>query len=225
MKRNHMYPMQLALGACLALSFGGPTLAEEAAAPDTSAWECKYCVVPEGWFGELEFGGIYLDDWSPKFGDYRGFDDDGFFIGAGGDASYRNAGGYYLDLTARELGLDSRALDVRGGKQGGYELQLSYSEIPRYMGYGTVTPYSGVGGDRLTLPEGWTLSQADPSDFVPLALGRQWLTIVPLIWIPSWLISFPTRRVSSASTRSTSRRTRIARSVTSSRFPIGVATT
>ena len=177
MKRNHMYPMQLALGACLALSFSGSVLAEEVAAPDTSAWVCKFCVVPEGWFGELDFGLIYLDDWSPKFGDYRGFDDDGLFIGAGGDASYRNAGGYYLDLMARDLGLDSRALDVRGGKQGGYELQLSYSEIPRYMGYGAVTPYSGVGGDTLTLPEGWSMAQADPADFMPLALDTERKTL------------------------------------------------
>ena len=151
MKRNHKHTMQLAAGACLALALSGPALADDTAAPDTSAWVCKFCVVPAGWFGELDFGLIYLDDWSPKFGDYRGFDDDGLFIGAGGDVAYRGEAGYYLDLAARDLGLDSRQLDVRGGKQGGYELQLSYSEIQRYMGYGTVTPYSGVGSDRLTL--------------------------------------------------------------------------
>ncbi|MEJ2385282.1 MAG: MtrB/PioB family decaheme-associated outer membrane protein [Xanthomonadales bacterium] len=177
MKRNHKHTMQLAAGACLALALSGPALADDTAAPDTSAWVCKFCVVPEGWFGELDFGLIYLDDWSPKFGDYRGFDDDGLFIGAGGDAAYRSEAGYYLDLAARDLGLDSRQLDVRGGKQGSYELQLSYSEIQRYMGYGTVTPYSGVGSDRLTLPEGWKMSQADPSDFVPLALDTERQTL------------------------------------------------
>lgn len=177
MKRKNMYPMQLALGACLALSFTGSALAEEAAAPDTSGWVCKFCVVPEGWFGELDFGLIYLDDWSPKFGDYRGFDDDGVFIGLGGDAAYRSEGGYYVDMMARDLGLDSRALDVRGGKQGGYEVELSYSEIPRYMGYGTVTPYSGVGGDTLTLPDGWSLPQAGPADFAPLALDLERKTL------------------------------------------------
>ena len=177
MKHHHMYPMQLALGACLALSFSGAAAADETTAPDTSAWACKYCVVPAGWFGELDFGLIYLDDWSPKFGDYRGYDDDGLFLDAGGFAAYRGEGGLYLDLSARDLGLDSRAVDVRGGKQGGYEVQLSYSEIPRYMGYGTVTPYSGVGSDRLTLPDGWRMTQADPADFMPLALDTQRKTV------------------------------------------------
>ena len=52
-------------------------------------------------------------------------------------------------------------------------MQLSYSEIPRYLGYGSVIPYSGVGSDRLTLPEGWKMTTADPSDFAPLALDSE----------------------------------------------------
>ena len=177
MKRNHTYTMQLALGACLALSFSGAASAEDTSAPDTSAWVCKFCEVPEGWFGQLDFGLIYLDDWSPKFGDYRGFDDDGLFIGADGNAAYRSADGFYLDLAARDLGLDSRALDIRGGKQGAYEVRLDYSEIPRYLGNGTVTPYDGVGSDTLTLPNGWSFAQAGPGDFAPLALDTERKTL------------------------------------------------
>lgn len=177
MKRMTTYPMQLALGACLALPFAAPALADDAQQPDTSGWVCKFCVVSDGWFGDLEFGAIYLDDWSPKFGDYRGFDDDGMFLAAGGFAGYRNANGYYIDIAARDLGLESRALDARGGKQGGLEWQFGYSEIQRYLGYGTSTPYSGVGSDRLTLPDGWRMTQASPSDFVPLALDTQRKTL------------------------------------------------
>jgi len=114
MKRINTYPMQLALGACLALPVTAPALADDAQQPDTSGWTCKFCVVSDGWFGDLEFGAIYVDDWSPKFGDYRGFDDDGMFLDAGGFAGYRNANGYYIDIAARDLGLESRALDARG---------------------------------------------------------------------------------------------------------------
>jgi MtrB/PioB family decaheme-associated outer membrane protein len=173
MKRMSMYPMQLVLGACLALPLGNGAFADEAEAPDTSNWVCKFCVVSDGWFGDLEFGLIYADDWSPRFGDYRGFDDDGLFLDAGGFAAYRTESGYYVDVAARDLGLDRRAFDARGGKEGGYEWQLNYSEIQRYMGHDTVTPYAGVGSDRLTLPDGWKMTQADPADFAPLALDTK----------------------------------------------------
>lgn len=168
MKRNKKYQLQLALGLCMALPLNGVLLADEPASADTSNWVCKFCVISDGWFGDLEFGGIYVDDWSPKFGDYRGFDDDGFFVHLGGDASYRSEHGYYMDIYARDLGLESRALEARGGKQGTFEWRASYNEIPRYMGYDSVTPYSGVGTDVLTLPADWNFNSADASDFVPL---------------------------------------------------------
>lgn len=177
MKRNRKYQLQLAVAACLMLPLSSPLLADEAADPDTSNWTCKFCVVSDGWFGDLEFGGTYLDDWSPKFGDYRGYDDDGFYLHLAGDASYRSEHGYYMDFYARDLGLESRALDMRGGKQGSYEWRASYSEIPRYMSYDAVSPYAGVGSDVLTLPDGWKMTTADPSDFVPIDLESKRKTL------------------------------------------------
>ena len=93
MKRNRKYQLQLAIAACLVLPFSSPLLADEAAQGDTSEWACKFCVVSDGWFGDLEFGATYLDDWSPKFGDYRGYDDDGVFLHLAGDASSRSEHG------------------------------------------------------------------------------------------------------------------------------------
>jgi MtrB/PioB family decaheme-associated outer membrane protein len=177
MKRNRKYQLQLAIAACLVLPFSSPLLADEAAQPDTSNWACKFCVVSDGWFGDLEFGATYLDDWSPKFGDYRGYDDDGAFLHLAGDASYRSENGYYMDFYARDLGLDSRALDMRGGKQGSYEWRAGYDEIPRYMSYGAVSPYAGVGSDVLTLPDGWKMTTADPSDFLPIDLESKRKTL------------------------------------------------
>ena len=152
MKHHSKYALPAALGALLALSPGFTLSADEA--PDTSNWECKLCLVSQGWMGNWGLGLIYVDDPTPKFADWRGLDDD-WFIHASGESSYRNEAGMYYDVYGRNLGLDSRVLDMRGGKQGTYEVRLRYQEVPRYLGHGTVTPYSGVGTDQLRLSANW----------------------------------------------------------------------
>ena len=167
----------VALSACMVLPFSAAAMADEATpAPDTSKWVCKFCVISNGWFGDLDFGMIYVDDPTPKFADWRGLDDD-WFVDLNGDSSYRNEQGYYFDFYGRRLGLSSRDLEMRGGKQGRYELRASYQEIPRYLGYGTTTPYAGVGTDALVLPEDWHVSQADESDFAPATLETKRKTL------------------------------------------------
>jgi len=82
-------------------------------------------------------------------------DEKGFYAAIDGDVHYRNLDGKYFDLYATNLGYDSRELDIRGGNQGFYELRFGWQEIPKYRGYGTQTPFLGVGGDFLTLPDNW----------------------------------------------------------------------
>ncbi len=125
---------------------------------DTSRWVCSLCIYPLGWFGTLDFGAAYVSDSSPKFGDYRGLDEKGGYLALDGDTHYRDELGRYVDLYARNLGLDSRQIEMRGGRQGRYELRLGYSEIPKYRGYDTQTPYLGVGSNHLTLPGDWVRS-------------------------------------------------------------------
>ena len=125
---------------------------------DTSRWVCSLCVYPLGWFGTLDFGAIYVSDASLKFGDYRGLDEKGGYLALDGDSHYRDPDGQYFDLYARNLALDSRQIEMRGGRQGRYELRLGYSEIPKYRGYDTQTPFRGVGSEHLTLPADWLRS-------------------------------------------------------------------
>jgi MtrB/PioB family decaheme-associated outer membrane protein len=163
MKRSK-HTLLAALIACLLVPLGNPVLADrEAETPDTSNWVCKLCPISGGWIGEWDFGLIYVDDPTPKFADYRGLIDDGFYLEASGSTNYRAENGNYFDFYGRNLGLRSRALEMRGGKQGRYELRAHYSEIPRYLGHGTVTPYEGVGSDTLTLAEGWQSQAMEPA--------------------------------------------------------------
>ncbi len=122
---------------------------------DTSRWLCSLCIYPLGWFGTLDFGPGYVGDSSLKFGDYRGLEEKGLFLSLDGNTHYRDNDGRYFDLYARNLAIDSRQLELRGGRQGRLELRLGYREIPKYRGYGTQTPFLGVGSGELTLPADW----------------------------------------------------------------------
>ena len=122
-------------------------------------YSCRQCVEYTGWRGVLDFGPGYVSDDSLRFGDYRGLEKKGFYAAVDGDVHFRNLQGRYFDLYARDLGYDSRQLEMRGGNTGFYQLRFAWKEIPKYRGYGTQTPFLGVGSDYLTLPSDWVHSR------------------------------------------------------------------
>jgi MtrB/PioB family decaheme-associated outer membrane protein len=148
----------LLLGLCLPLPLFAATDTTDPVIPasvDKSDWSCEYCLVDEGISGELEVGGGYVSDGSFKFGEYNGLYDDGAFVLGSIKARYRDGKGGYLDLRGRDLGIDSRMLDVEGGQQGSYRLFLNYNQIPHYTSDSAQTPYLGAGSDTLLLPSAW----------------------------------------------------------------------
>jgi len=122
---------------------------------DTSKWKCKYCEVEEGWSGDIMPGFGYVSDDSFKFGEYTGLNEQGTYLIADANLRYRNEDAAYLDLSASDLGLDSRSLSVEGGRQGSYELFLTYDELPHFISDSGSSPYLGIGSDSLTLPSTW----------------------------------------------------------------------
>ena len=154
------------LVSLIVLAYSGESLAAEQVpvtedknaegqAEDTSRWLCRLCNYPEGWYGTVDFGPGYVSDSSLKFGDYRGLEEKGLFLALDGNAHYRDEDGGYYDLYARDLGIESRQIEMRGGNQGRYEIRLSYSEVPKYRGYGTQTPFLVAGSTVLSLPQDW----------------------------------------------------------------------
>ena len=124
-------------------------------APEPTIYGCKQCVKYTGWRGSIDFGATYINNDSYRFGDYRGLEEEGLYAAVDGDIHYRNLEGNYFDMYARNLGYESREIDMRGGNQGSYEVRFGWQEIPRWLGYGTQTPFLGVGSDSLTLPDDW----------------------------------------------------------------------
>ncbi len=122
---------------------------------DTSGWLCNFCNYQQGWFGSLDIGPGYASDDNLKFADYRGIDDEGGYISINGELHYLNEDGRYFDLYTRNLGINSRQLEMRGGRQGLFEIHMAYREIPKYRGFGTQTPFQGGGSNQLVLPIDW----------------------------------------------------------------------
>lgn len=130
-------------------------VAQAEEAPEPTIYGCKQCVKYTGWRGSIDFGATYINNDSYRFGDYRGLEEEGLYAAVDGDIHYRNLEGNYFDMYARNLGYESREIDMRGGNQGSYEIRFGWQEIPRWLGYGTQTPFLGVGSDVLTLPDDW----------------------------------------------------------------------
>ena len=125
-------------------------------AVDTSQWKCETCPFEKaGRSGSVDAGVIGVSDDSQKFGDYTGLNKQGAYLGLGGSVRYRGDNGVYGSLTATDLGLETRAIDFDGGREGLYTLKLGYAEIPRHQADGAMTPFLGVGGSRLSLPAGY----------------------------------------------------------------------
>ncbi len=107
----------------------------------------------------VELGALYVSDDSFKFGEYTGLEAEGpYAIGhidlyaRGGEDVSENS---YFRVRGRDLGLESRDLELDYGRQGDYDLELRYNEIPHFRLDDARTPYNGIGSDKLTLPAGW----------------------------------------------------------------------
>ena len=100
---------------------------------DISRWDCDYCVFEQGFSGEVELGAGYVSDKSYKFGEYNGLYDDGAFAIGNVTARYRDENAGFLDLHVRDLGLNNRSAEIKGGRQGSYRLRLNYDEISHYI--------------------------------------------------------------------------------------------
>jgi MtrB/PioB family decaheme-associated outer membrane protein len=155
--RNHTPLFLLAALGVLSVATGAT------AAVDTSEWKCQTCPYPKGTTGTVEVGVGAVSDASARFGDYTGLQKQGAHLVLGGAVNVRGDNGYFADLNGSDLGLDSRRLAARSGREGLYTLRLGVAEIPRHFADDAVTPFVGNGSSLLTLPA--------PASLQPVALG------------------------------------------------------
>jgi len=100
--------------------------------------------------GEATAGAALVDiDGEPyKYGEYTGVSDDDIFLLGSADIGYYN-GDYYLELAAKDIGLDNKSLLLKSGKFNGYNAFIGYSELPRLISNNSSTIFRGAGSDTL----------------------------------------------------------------------------
>jgi MtrB/PioB family decaheme-associated outer membrane protein len=124
----------------------GPPVAAASSADDPTA----------AYTGAIEAGVGFLSSSSFRFGKYTGLTDKGAF-GVGNVVirkrdAWDSGGGHYWQFVGTNLGLTSREISGKGGKQGRWGASLFYNQIPFYQSDSAVTIFGNVGGATLTLP-------------------------------------------------------------------------
>lgn len=127
--------------------------------PDTSSWECRFCPFQTGSHTDYAVGITNMDDDAARFGDATGYDDAGTYLNLDGTGTHI-ADDYRWDWDAEDLGLDSRVLNLTGGRPGSFGYRIGYRQLPRYAYDTTRSVYTASGGN-LVLPSNWASAVAD----------------------------------------------------------------
>jgi hypothetical protein len=201
MTRNDLHPYALsALG--LAATLAAATALAGAASPDTSGWTCAKCPFFEGYQGEADVGALAASGANANYGRYTGVDRSTAYVDAGADGQWHSDDGSYANYELERLGLASREGIVEGGRDGRYDLRLSYDGQPSDLYDTGSTPFRNNGG-RLGLPSDWVAAGATPgmsalnSSLEPVNIGYQRRTVALLgqfFASPSWTIFSEFRR-------------------------------
>ena len=140
-------------GLIAALASSG-ALADDPPSADTGGWKCTQCPFAQGYSGDAELGVLGASGANATFGRYTGIDHGGAYADAAASGQYRNDDGSYANYELDRLGLASRDGYVEGGREGRYDLRVSYDGQPNILYDTGATPYR-ANGSTLGLPAGW----------------------------------------------------------------------
>jgi len=99
-------------------------------------------------------GLLHASGANATFGRYSGIDHSGVYADASGSGQVRTEDGAYANYDLERLGLASRDGYVEGGREGRYDLRVSYDGQPSRLYDTGSTPFQAA-GTNLALPAGW----------------------------------------------------------------------
>jgi MtrB/PioB family decaheme-associated outer membrane protein len=126
--------------------------------PDTSAWKCTLCPFYSGSSVTAEGGVLYADGANAAAGRYSGIDHNGAYAQANAKGRWRTKDGHYGSFDLENLGLASRRARLTEGREGYYELSVTYQGQPLRDFDDTDTPFRSAAAGSLVLPSGWVAS-------------------------------------------------------------------
>jgi MtrB/PioB family decaheme-associated outer membrane protein len=142
------------LAAGIPAAFAAATAFGDSPSVDTSDWKCTQCPFLQGYTAEVEAGVIGTSGANATFGRYTGIDHGGAYADAAASGQYRSADGSYANYDLERLGLASRDGYVEGGREGRYDLRVSYDGQPNDLYDTGATPFRAT-GSNLALPADW----------------------------------------------------------------------
>jgi MtrB/PioB family decaheme-associated outer membrane protein len=105
----------------------------------------------------VEFGVLFNNKDSFKFGDYTGLEERGVYLVGSmdlwGRPAFDSGSPGYWRLKASNLGLDSRSASFEYGRQGRFALDFDFDETPKFQSDSGQEFFGG--GSSLRLPAGW----------------------------------------------------------------------
>ncbi len=137
--------------AALALQ-AGPVLGADDV--DTSNWVCEYCPFEEGHRGDYDVGATTVSDDSAFFGNATGYDEEGVYPNLDARGAWSKEQNY-VRWNVEDLGLDSRVVNVDGGRTGRFDYHFDWSELPYRQFITTSTVFGDTGNAALALPGDW----------------------------------------------------------------------
>jgi len=150
----HPASLTLGLGAALTAAATAADTPATSTAADTSDWKCTQCPFLQGTEGDAEVGALNAQGANASYGRYTGIDHTGTYADVGASGQTRSAGGSYANYDLENLGLASREGYVEGGREGRYDLSISYDGQPTRLYDTAVTPFR-ANGANLGLPADW----------------------------------------------------------------------
>lgn len=111
--------------------------------------EIASLIKPESY---IEFGLGYVNKDNARFGQYSGLNKQGGYGLLGGSLIKRDdASGTWLELSGRNLGLDSREIRFDHNRQGRWGYFIEYDEVPSFNPYKLNTGLAGIGTTTQTI--------------------------------------------------------------------------
>jgi MtrB/PioB family decaheme-associated outer membrane protein len=190
--------LQFALAGALAIA----SASADEPSPDTSSWSCTLCPFSQGYQADAEAGALAASGANAFYGRYTGIDRSTAYVDAGADGQWRSDDGSYANYQLERLGLASRDGTVEGGREGRFDLSISYDGQPSNLYDTTVTPFQNNGG-RLGLPSNWVAASATSgmsalnASLAPVNIGYDRRTVALLgqfFATPSWTLFGEFRR-------------------------------
>lgn len=142
------------LATAIGTATADETAATEPTTADTSNWKCTQCPFLRGYETQTEAGLLYASGANATFGRYTGIDHNGAYADVAASGKLRSDEGTYADYDLERLGLASREGFIGGGREGRFDLRLSFDGQPNRLYDTGATPFRTSGTD-LALPPGW----------------------------------------------------------------------